>query len=168
MRFLSKITEYLPTSKRSARRSAHTDLITASRLQIKRSMMCGTLSATNLRDSCAKPIEKSWWRAQTVKWETIWRMFNEASLDLSDFRCLSQIRGVGDASFALYEKLTVDAMVSLCPVSPDTLKTEALRWRELGTLIASLHKHCLMHQLDIHNSTRKNSGKSGIKDMKEG
>jgi hypothetical protein len=166
--FLTHLKDKFPVSRTEARRRAHNDLINAARVQVSKGIMLGLQHALSQKHEPLQEPERLWWKAQTVKWETIWRMLNEASVDLTDFRKISDLNRVSDAAFRLYEQMAIEAMTALLEVPSETLREEALRWRETGTLLASLHRHCLMDRLhESKVSTGKNAGVSGIKEVKE-
>lgn len=133
--------------------------------------MEGMTHALSQKDGLLHTMEKLWWKAQVAKWETIWRMLNEACADLSDFRNLSDLDKIGDAAFKLYEQL-IKSDTILCAVSSWSLRGEALRWRGVGALTFSLYRHCVLSKLYESlprvEKERKNTPISGIKDMKEG
>lgn len=165
--FLSSLKDRLPVSRAEARRRAHKELIRVAKVQVAKGVMLGMTHALAQKHEPIEPTEKNWWQAQTAKWETVWRMLNEASTDLSDFRKISNLHQVADAAFQLYEQLTLNG-ASLMEVPSDEIRAEALRWRETATLIASLHRHCVMDKLRLHQTPgRKNAEESGIKDVKE-
>jgi hypothetical protein len=168
--FLSRLKDRFPVSRAEARRRAHTDLIKAARVQLTKGIMLGMTHALAQKHEPIEEPEKLWWKAQTVKWETIWRMINEASVDLNDFQKISELHKVAEAAFRLYEQMAVTAVTSLCEVSSESLHEEAVRWRETGTLIASLHRHCIMDKLNEVQflPSCKNPEESGIKEVKEG
>jgi len=168
--FLSKLRDRFPVSRAEARRRAHTDLIKAARIQLTKGVMLGMTHALAQRHEPIEEPEKHWWRAETVKWETIWRMINEATVDLDDFQRLSDLHKVAEAAFNLYEQMAVNAVTSLCEVPTEVLHEEAVRWRETGTLIASLHRHCVMDKLNDARflPSSKNPAETGITDLKEG
>lgn len=163
--FLSKLRDRFPVSQAEARRRAHNDIIQAARVQVTKGVMLGMTHANAQRHEPLEQPELLWWKAQTARWETIWQMLNEASKDLSDFRQLSDLHKVADAAFKLYEQMSVDAATTLHEVPSERLREEAARWRETGTLIASLHRHCLMDRL---NEASKNPAFQGITVMKDG
>jgi hypothetical protein len=165
--FLSKLRDRFPVSPAEARRRAHKELIRAARVQVTKGVMLGMTHALGQKHEPLEQPELLWWKAQTAKWETIWQMLNEASKDLEDFRQLSDLHRVADASFKLYEQLSVDAATALHEVPSESLRTEAARWRETGMLIASLHRHCLMDKLN-QATDGKTAPVSGITVMKEG
>lgn len=166
--FLGQLADKFPISRTEARRRAHAELIEAARVQVTRGIMLGLQHAMAQKQAPIEEPEKAWWKAETVKWETIWRMLNEAARDLTDFRRLSDLFKVSDSAFRLYEQMTVDARTALLEVPSDALHEEALRWRETATLIASLHRHCIMDRLhETQVSDRKTQADSGITMMKE-
>lgn len=168
--FLSKLRDRFPVSRAEARRRAHTDLIKAARVQLTKGVMLAMTHALAQKHEPLEDPEKLWWKAETVKWETIWRMINEATVDLGDFQKLSDLHKIAEAAFRLYEQMAVTAVTSLCEVPSEVLHEEAIRWRETGTLIASLHRHCLMDKLNDAQfpTSCKNPPESGIKEVKEG
>lgn len=165
--FLEHLVDKFPVSRSEARRRAHTDLIKAARIQVTKDIMLGLQHALSQKHEPIQEPEKIWWKAETARWETIWRMLNEASRDLTDFRRLSDLHKVSDAAFQLYEQMAVDAVVSLHEVPSEVLRDEALRWRQTGTLLASLHRHCLMDRLHAQCSGSKNTADSGITVLKD-
>lgn len=167
--FLSKLKDRFPVSRSEARRRAHKELIRAARVQVTKGVMLGMTHALSQKHEPLEQTELLWWKAQTAKWEAIWAMLNEASKDLDDFRQISNLHQVAEAAFRLYEKMSVDAATALLEVPSETLREEATRWRETGTLIASLHRHCIMDKLNEHEVLGgKNATDSGITVMKEG
>ncbi len=167
--FLSKLRDKFPVSRSEARRRAHRELIRAARVQVTKGVMLGMTHALAQKQEPLEQPELIWWKAQTVKWETIWAMVNEASKDLEDFRQISKLHLVADAAFQLYEQIMVNAAVALNEVPAQTLREEAARWRETGTLLASLHRHCILDKLNEHQRLhRKNPSDSGITVVKEG
>jgi hypothetical protein len=165
--FLSKLRDRFPVSRAEARRRAHRDLIKAASVQLTKGVMLGMTHAIGQKHEPLEEPEKIWWKAQTAKWETIWRMLNEASVDLTDFSKLSDLHKIGEAAFKLYEQMTLDAFTCLCEVPPNTMREEAMRWRETATLVASLHRHCIMDKLNEIGPEGKNTPLSGITTMKE-
>lgn len=160
--FIGRLKEYLPVSRAEARRRAHADLIRAAKVQVTRGIMLGMTHAIAQRHEPLEMPEKVWWKAQAAKWETVWGMLNQASKDLSDFKSLSELFRVAEAAFSLYEQMTLSSS-ALLEVPADSLRAEASRWREIGTLIASLHRHCLMDRLHAaHLTEGKNAPNSGI------
>lgn len=165
--FLSKLRDSFPVSRAEARRRAHRDLIKAAGVQLTKGVMLGMTHAIGQKHEPIEEPEKIWWKAQTAKWETIWRMINEASVDLADFQKLSDLHKVGEAAFKLYEQMTVEALTMLSEVPTNTLREEALRWRETATLIASLHRHCIMGKLNDLPQGGKNASLPGITVLEE-
>jgi hypothetical protein len=163
--FLSKLKDRFPVSQAEARRRAHLELIQAARVQVTKGVMLGMTHALSQKNEPLEQPELLWWKAQTAKWETVWRMLNEATADLNDFRQLSDLHRVAEAAFKLYEQMSVEAVTALLEVPSEKLREEAGRWRETATLIASLHRHCLMDKLE---QASKNPAFSGITVVKEG
>lgn len=139
-------------------------MIQAARTQVAKGVMLGLTHANAQRHEPLEQPAQLWWKAQTAKWETLWGMLNEASTDLSNFAKLKELQEVSKAAFRLYEQLTVDAMVALVEVPSEVLREEAGRWRETATLVASLHRHCIMGKLE---EASKNPVFSGITEVKE-
>lgn len=168
--FLSKLRDRFPVNRAEARRRAHNDLIKAARVQLTKGVMLGMTHALAQKHEPLEEPAKLWWRAQTAKWETIWRMVNEACVDLDDFQRISELHRVAEAAFRLYEQMAVDSAISFCEVPSEALREEAIRWRETGTLIASLHRHCIMDKLNEVQPVEigKIEPESGIKEVKEG
>lgn len=166
--FLNKLWDQLPISRVEARRQAHNDLIRSARIQATRGIMLSMVNSLTQRQSPLRDPEKAWWKAQTVRWEMIWAMVNEASLNITDFRQISKLCQISNTAFRLYEQMVVDSMTALHGVPRDTMYEEALRWRETGTLIASLYRHCLMERLNEvpPPPEGKNPEESGIITMK--
>lgn len=161
----TRIVSRLPISRVEARKRVHLELIGAARQQVTQSVMLGMLHAIKQKDAPIEYPAKIWWKAQTTKWEVIWRMLNEATVDLYDFQKISDLKHVGESAFKLYEQLSVVAVTTFCEVPANNLHVEARRWRDVAALILSLHRHCIMNKLD-ESQRGKTATVSGITDMK--
>ena len=168
--FLSKLKDHLPIGRAEAKRRAHNDLIRAARVQATKGIMLGMVHALSQKQEELHAQEKAWWKAQTAKWETIWMMINEASLNMTDFQQINKLCYIADTAFRLYEQIVVDSITALHEVPSEDMYEEALRWRETATLISSLYRHCLMDRLNENPEPPvkvKNTPESGIINMKE-
>jgi hypothetical protein len=137
---LKRLKSYLPVTRGLAQR----EFIEHAKKQVDQEVMHGTVHALSYPDP--------WWKAQAVKWETIWRMINEACSGLEGQPALED---VCSAAFALHEQLAVKAAVELCEVTADELKVESRRWRTLAT------------HLTLLNEFSKKTANSGITDMRK-
>lgn len=163
---LSKLMDKISTSPSEAKKRAHEELVRAAYTQAAKTIMLGMTNTLSERRNSREQREAAWWKAQTAKWETLWRMFTEAFKTPRDIGQLTDLRRVSEAAFALYEQMSIEAVISMTDVSGTTLRNEARRWREVGTLIASLHRHCLMNALTT-TQTVKITPLSGITVTKE-
>lgn len=137
----TKLKSYLPVT----RRLVQNELVENAKRLVAQEVMRGTVHALSYPD-------QPWWKAQSVKWETIWRMINEACSNLKDRPALGD---VCTAAFTLHEQLAVKASVELCEIPADELRTESRRWRTLATHLTLLHEFS------------KNAANSGIIDMRK-
>lgn len=159
---IARLKSSIPTTRARAMRYAHQIFLSTIEQSITKEVMDGTINALTER-SMAEGSDRLWWKAQTVRWETIWRMLNETRTELHR---VEAVKRISDAAFTLHEQLTVVSITELCEVPTATIKEEALRWRSVAALISCLHSHYLLHQPHI-SPEGKNAPNSGIIDMKE-
>lgn len=162
--FFAKFKSSFPITRARALHTTHVNLIEAARAQTAQSIMHGTLHAMTEKAS-SEGRGSFWWKAQTAKWETIWRMFNEVTTNF-DPQKLDDLRQVSDAAFALYEQLAIRATVDLQEVTSDVLRSESLLWRDVAVCLSNLHWQCSIHHVGSPMS-RKTSGNSEIIDMED-
>lgn len=161
---LQRISDRIPISRPRALCLVHLTLVQSTRTQVLTKLVQCALHALEQRTKHEDGPQYLWWKAQTVKWETIWLMVNEVCSDLSDPNCSERLHRVSDAAFELYEQLTI-GVATMHQVSLATIRTESLRWRELGALLLLLRMQYL--NLPVPVRTSKTTGNSGITDMKE-